>query len=286
MSFNKHLVLDIFMIMLGTTIMAFGISVFYSPNDMITGGITGLSIIIEKLASERGLNIPIWLSNAVLNSPLFILGFRILGFKNIAKTLFATVFLSFALYFTSLIPIIKTDLILASIFGGTIGGLGLGIVFKSMATTGGTDLAANIIHKYIKHISMAKIMLVLDSAVVILGLFIFGPIKAMYAIVSIFVSTKVIDAVLEGLTFAKCTFIISQNSNDIAAKILQIDRGVTAISVKGMYTNAQKDMLMCVVSAKQIVTLKQIVHEIDPAAFVIVADVREVLGEGFNSISQ
>ncbi len=259
--------------------MASAISLFYAPNDMVTGGFSGIAIIIEKVTS--GL-IPIWLTNVVLNVPLFLVGFKIIGKKFLMKTLFATLFFSVALYFLDFVPRFETDLTLAAVFGGTLSGIGLGLVFKSKATTGGTDLLASLLNKFLKHVSVSKILFAIDSCIIVLGFFVFGPTKAMYAIIAVFVATKVIDFVLEGLSFAKAVFVISAKTPEISKFILaDLNRGVTSLSGKGMYTNTEKDVLLCVVSSKEVFNLKEFIKNIDESAFVIVADVREVLGEGF-----
>ncbi len=280
-----HIIQNYAIISVGVILLALGISVFYAPYGMVTGGVSGLAIIIAETSKGLGFSIPIWLTNLLFNVPLFAIGLKALGIKNLAKTIYATFFLSFALYLTNFIPAIETDLTIASVFGGVTCGLGLGLVFRSVATTGGTDLAANIIHLKLRHVSIQKIMFVLDATIIIIGLFTFGPIKAMYAIVGVFITSKVIDGVLEGLSFAKAAFIISTKSDEISKSILlKIDRGVTALSGRGAYTNTEKDVLLCVVSSKELVEIKQLVKEIDNRAFVIVADVREVLGEGFKSM--
>lgn len=272
------------MITVGTLIMAVGINMFYRPNSLVTGGVTGSAIMIESLTRAAGFPIPVWLTNLVANVPLFMLGAKAFGFKQMIKTAFATAALTAWLYVTETLPSLAAgDLILASVFGGVLGGAGLGLVFRCMATTGGSDLAASVIHTLaLPHVTISKIMFVIDAVIITLGLFVFGPEKAMYAIIAVFVSVKVIDAIQEGFSFAKAAFIISERSDDIAVVIMEeIRRGVTGLSGRGMYTKRDKNVLLCVVSSKEIVKIKKLVHQIDQKAFVIVADVREVMGEGF-----
>ncbi len=276
---KKRFFIDYGLITIGVFFMAIGINKFYSVHQMVTGGVTGLAIVFQEL-----FQLPIWLTNILLNLPLFLLGIKIRGRDFLLRTLYATAMLSLALYLTDFLPGFESDLTLAAIFGGAIGGFGLGLVFRSMATTGGTDLAASLIHNYINYVSVSRIMFVLDSCIILVGLFVFGPVNAMYAIIAVFVATKVIDGILEGLSFAKAAFIISDHSEEIAKILLiEMDRGVTSLSGKGMYTGKAKNVALCVVSKKQIVSLKALVQKADPNAFVIVADVREVVGNGFST---
>lgn len=276
---RRSVVMDYLFIMIGTAMLAVSISVFFDPLAMVTGGVTGLAIVIKDLTNGV---IPLWLSNLVINIPLFIIAILIKGKSFGKRSLFATVFLSFCLFFTQHIQPITLDILLGSIFGGVLSGAGLGLVFSAYSTTGGTDLAASSIQHFMKHISVAKIMLVLDGIIVLLGFFIFGPEKTMYAIISIFISAKVIDAFLEGLHFSKAAFIISDQHERIAKGIMEeMERGVTGLTGVGKYTGDSKEVLLCVVSKREIVKVKEIAHACDHHAFVIVADVREVLGEGF-----
>lgn len=280
---NKDIFQDYLWIVLGTTLLAAAINIFFEPHQLVTGGVTGLAIVIKYVSEQLvGWGVPLWATNITLNIPLFVLGIIILGKGFGTRTLFSTFYLSFALYYTKFIPAPDVDLLLSALFGGVLGGVGLGLVFAAFATTGGTDLAASIIRQYLKHFSVAKIMLVLDSLIIVSGLFMFGIEKAMYAIIAVYVTAKVIDNILEGMTFSKAAFIISTESELIANDIMkELDRGATGLKGKGMYTKKDKEVLFCIVSQKQIVRLKEIVKDIDPQAFLIVADVREVLGEGF-----
>ncbi|MBN2221600.1 MAG: YitT family protein [Vallitaleaceae bacterium] len=280
---NRHPLLDFFMIVMGTTLLAISINLFFDPLELVTGGVTGIAIVLKSVTLDfvDG-GIPIYVTNLVINIPLFVIAILIKGRNFGAKSLFSTIYLSFALYYTSFMTGVTGDMLLGSVFGGVLGGIGLGLVFAANATTGGTDLLASIIQHFIKHISVARIMFLLDALIVVVGLYIFGAEKTMYAIISIYLSAQVIDAILEGIHFSKAAFIISSKNEQISAEIMkQLDRGVTGLEGKGKYSKESKEVLLCVVSKRQIVLLKEIVRDIDKAAFVIVADVREVVGEGF-----
>ena len=177
---------------------------------------------------------------------------------------------------------LKGDYTLASVYGGVITGVGIGLIFLARATTGGTDMVAALIQSKLRHHSIAQIMQVLDGIIVIFGLYLFGIQRGLYAIVAIFIVSKVSDALLEGFKFSKAVFIITDKSDEVARKIMeQLNRGVTGLNATGMYSGSSKCMLYCVVSKKEIVDLKELVLDTDEAAFVIVTDAREVLGEGF-----
>lgn len=274
---------DYLLIILGDFLLAYAVVAFFQPQNMVTGGVSGLAIIIADYSARIWREIPVWLTNLAFNIPLFAIGAFILKGESIVKSAFAAVFLSFAFFVVQFLPTPPNDIILATIFGGVTGGVGVGLVLRAMATTGGSTLAGAILHNSLfKHISVAKLIFILDSLIILVGLLVFGPIASMYAIASIYISTKVMEAVLEGMHFAKAAFIISEQSETIAKHVVaNLDRSATELKGRGMYTKQDKNVLICVVNSKELIVLKQLVSEIDATAFVIVADVREVLGEGF-----
>lgn len=278
---------DITYILLGTLIMTTGINWVQDPMGLVCGGVTGLAIVVKYVTSfviEGGL--PLWLINLLFNGPLFIAAFFMKGWKYIAKTLFATLSLSF---FLGVVPTFQLfdDYVLGALFGAVTTGVGIGLVLSRMATTGGTDLLSALIHEKHRHFTIPQLLAFIDGLIVVLGAVVFGIENAMYAIVVVYLVSKISDGILEGLKFAKMAQIISDKADEIAEVILQdVDRGVTGIKVQGMYSKTEKKMLMCVVTKKEIVELMDIVHKIDPSAFVIVNDVREVMGEGFIEITQ
>ena len=277
---------EFLMILLGVTILALGINWFTSPLGLVTGGLSGVTIIVKEVSEKTlGFGIPLWITNFVLNIPLFAISIRQRGFKFAKKSLWSVVLLTCALWYTEFIPNlldVQGDLLLGGVFGGAIIGLGIGIVLKAGATTGGTDMLATIIKFKHSRFPIAKVMLCIDALIILAGMLIFGSMKAMYAIIAVFITSKVITWVLEGLNYAKAAFIMSEKNEEIAHAIMnKIPRGVTGIKAKGMYTKADKDMLFVVVSQKEITRLRDMVREIDANAFVTIADVREVLGQGF-----
>lgn len=275
-------------IIMGTFLMAAAVNLVFEPLEMVTGGVSGLAIIIKNFTSlwiDGG--IPIWLSNIILNVPLFIGAYLLKGKTFLRNTLFATVSLTLGLYFVPRVNIVYQDYLLASVFGGIVTGAGLGLVFSTQSSTGGTDLLSMLINKFKPYYSVPQILTIVDGIIVIGGAISFGVSKALYAIIAVYITAKVSDGILEGLKFAKMAYIISDRYDEIAKRILDdLDRGVTGLSATGMYSSQDKKMLLCVVSKKEIIELTELVAEIDKKAFIIVSDVREVMGEGFREYRQ
>ncbi len=269
---------DYVMIIAGSMIMGYAIKNIYDPANLVTGGTSGLAIVMKELA-----RIPLWLTNTVLNIPLFLAAWKLQGWRFIKRTLIATVTLSLSLYVIPeqiLIP--GGDMLLIALFGGLISGVGTGMVFLAQATTGGTDMLAALLQKKLPQYTIPQIMQVLDALIVLAGVAIFGIQTALYALIAIYAVAKVSDGMLEGLHFSKMVYIISDEHEKIAKAVMEtMGRGVTGLDSTGMYSGARRQMLCCVVSKKEISCIKELVRELDRKAFVIVSDVREVLGEGF-----
>lgn len=277
-----------FLIIVGTLLMAVSVNCVYEPLKLVTGGVTGLAIVIKKVSSywiEGG--IPIWLTNVLLNIPLFIAAILVKGKTFLKNTLFATISFTIALYIVPTENIVHNDYLLASVFGGVIGGAGLGMVFITLASTGGTDLIAMLVNKYKPYYTVPQILIVIDSMIVLAGIISFGLTKALYAVIAVYITSKISDSILEGLKFAKMAYVISDSYDEIAKQVMkELDRGVTGVSATGMYSSQDKKMLFCVVSKKEIIELTRIATEIDPKSFIIISDVREVMGEGFREYRQ
>lgn len=268
---------DYMMLVAGAFLTGFAIKNMYDPAGLVTGGASGIAIIVKQLAG-----VPLWATTTALNIPLFLASWKIKGWQFIKRTAVATVSLSAALYVIPQMQLVPDDLLLASLFGGILSGAGTGIVFLFHATTGGTDMLAALIQRKLRHYSIAQIMQVLDGIIVLLGATVFGITYALYALIAIYAVSKVSDGILEGLRFSKQAFIVSDKSVEIAAAVMdELGRGVTAVQARGMYSGEEKQMLFCVVGKKEIVRLREIAKEKDERAFVIVSDVREVFGEGF-----
>lgn len=281
---KKHLIRDYGFILLGTAIMGLAYKCVYDQIGLVTGGFTGLSIIIKSItATIVPGGVPLWLTTIVLNAPFFIIALIVLGKRFLGRTIFGTIMLSVWLYILPVIDIVQNDFIMAAIFGGVTAGAGMGFVLRARSTTGGTDMVATLAHKlFFKHVSIVKLLQILDGCVVVTGMFVFGLHNTLYSIVAIFISAKVSDLILEGFKNSKAAYIITDRYQEVTQAIFEdLDRGATGLHAKGMYTGKDRLVLYCVVPIKQIAALKELVVEIDPNAFVIVSDVKEVLGEGF-----
>ena len=276
---RRPLWIDAILMVVGTGLMALAIQCIYDPVGLVTGGFTGVAIIAKYVTKGA---VPLWLTNLVLNVPLFLLAALIKGKKFVARTAVATVLLSAWLYVIPLWNLAEGDYVLSAIFGGVICGVGMGMVLLARVTTGGTDMLAALIQHKLRHYTIMQIICVIDGIIVAVGIYSFGVKAALYAIVAIYVTSKVSDTLMEGMKYSKAVFIVSDRYKEISDAIMtQMDRGVTGLDAVGMYSGDEKCMLYCVVSKKEIVVLKEIILKIDNNAFVIVTDAREVVGEGF-----
>lgn len=265
------------MITVGTFLMALGTRLIYEPLSMVTGGFSGVGIILHSL-----FGIPVWVVTLVLNIPLFILARKNHGREFLIKSLYAILSFSAALAFIPLYSVTEQDFLMAALLGGALHGIGLGLVFSAGSSTGGTDLLSTLMHPLFPVMRVANILGIVDGIIVAAGMLIFGIKTALYSIVAVFVTSKIMDGVTAGMRYAKVVYIISDESHQIAAVIMdQLKRGVTALRGKGMYSGQEKQILMCVVSRREAVSMVKYVKEADNRAFVIVADAREVMGEGF-----
>ncbi|MCK8828121.1 YitT family protein [Natroniella acetigena] len=264
-------------ITVGSILIALALVIFLVPNRIAAGGVSGLATVLYHL-----FNWPVGTVILALNVPLFILGVKELGAKFGFKTLYGIIVLSVAAdLLAPHLSFVTDDLLLVAIYGGGLAGVGLGIVFKSKATTGGTDLVAQIINKY-TGLSSGKGLLIIDFFVISLAGLVFNLELALYALISLAITSMTIDLVQEGLTISKGAFIISDAAEVIREDIInQLDRGVTVLNGRGGFTEENKDILLCIISRSEVSDLKNVVHTIDEDAFVIITEVREVLGEGF-----
>lgn len=267
------------LITLGTFFMALGTNMVYEPLSMVTGGFAGIGIILGNF-----IPVPLWAVNIALNIPLFIIAAKKFGMGFVGKTCYATLCFTLALAVVPQLPVAHEDYLMAALLGGTLNGTGLALVFGRRASTGGTDLLSTLVKEYVPSVSTARILGVVDGLIVVVGMLVFGMRIGLYSIVAVFVTSRVMDRILEGLKFAKLLYIISEVPEMIAESVMQeLERGVTALDGRGMYSGNSKNVLMCAVSRKETVSVLRLVKELDPAAFVIVSDVREVRGEGFES---
>lgn len=271
-----HQVMEYTLLVLGSFIMAASFNLFLNPNQIASGGIAGISTIVQHLTGWNPV-ITLW----GLNIPLLLLGIRLLDKTFGVKAAVGSVLFPLFVLLTSHLVTPTHNPLLASIYGGMGIGLGLGIVFRGRGSIGGFGLAAQIIHKY-SGMSLGVAVALMDGLVVVWSGFVFSPENALYALLGLFVTSKTIDVVQLGLRYAKVAFIISEQTEAIRQAILyELDRGLTELNGAGGYTGASKTILMVVMSQNEVSRLKALVQSVDPNAFVIISDTNEVLGEGF-----
>ena len=275
---NKYLqfIKEYIIVALACVVMAFNINYFFVGNKLAEGGVSGLSLIIHYLS-----NIDVSYLYFALNIPLIILAYIFLGKNFLLKTLFATFILSVFLKVFASFSEPLDDILLAAIFGGAINGIAIGIVFYAGGSTGGMDIIAKIVNKY-TGIPISRILLTTDFIVLSMVAVIFGKVIFMYTLISLVLSSKMIDIIQVGIYSAKGVTIITTKEDEIRKRIMEdTGRGITLIDAKGGYTQKEIGMLYCVVGQYQLIRVKTIVKEVDPSAFMIVADVHEVIGNGF-----
>ena len=282
---SKTLVLDGLFFVAGALIDAVAVNVFTAPNHIAPGGITGIGTMLNYLFQT-----PIGMVNMIINIPIIIWAIIEIGYKLVAKSIAAIIVFSVAIDTLALVlPAYDGNPFLAAIFGGVLEGIGLALVFMRGSTTGGTDMIARLLGKHFRHLSMGKLMLAVDLIVIAASALVYQKLEsALYAIIAIFVSTRIIDTILYGTDSGngKLYFIISKKSDEIRRRILEdIDRGVTIIPIQGGYSGQDGEMLLCAVRRYEVAKINDIIHTADRDAFVIVGEAGEITGEGFRSAS-
>ena len=274
---------ELFLLLIGSTLTAIAVKYIYDPAGLVTGGVTGLSIIARSVCSRYfNVDFPLWLGSLVFNVPIFLYALRRLGSKRVLRTAFAWALLTLELFFLPDMSLLPDDLLLVAIYGSIIMGTGSGLLLTAHATSGGSDLLGESIHQKARSISVGRLIQIIDGFVVAAGLLTFGVEHTLYAVISVFIMGKVIDLVLHQGKSAKMATIISEKDEEIAAEIMtDLDRGVTALYGNGMYSGKDKKVLLCICSKKDLVYIKDIVKKHDPGAFFVVGDVDEAMGEGF-----
>ncbi|CQR46449.1 hypothetical protein BN1058_00709 [Paraliobacillus sp. PM-2] len=264
------------LVIIGSFFVAIAFNLFLLPNEVASGGVAGISTI-TKYVFDWEPSVVQW----ALNIPLFIAGVLILGKKFGAKTLVGTILLPFFVFLTREWPPATPDPLLGSIFGGMSAGLGIGIVFRGKASTGGIDLAAQIFHKFIP-LPLGICVALFDGIIVLTATFVFSIEQGLYALIGLFVTSRTIDFVQVGFNRSKNVMIITEYVQQVRQALLEdVDRGVTVWNGKGGYTSEQKEIIMCVVAQNEFNKVTQMVKRIDPSAFVVAMNASEVLGEGF-----
>lgn len=267
-------------ITLGVLIFALGMNFFLAPNKIAAGGVSGLSVVMLHT-----FGFPVGVTMLVLNIPLFLLGARVLGASFGARSVFGFILLSVAVDATApFLPTLTHDPLLASIYGGVLMGIGSGLTYRVGGSTGGTAIAARLMSHYF-NMSVGRALLVADGLVIVAAGIAFGPELALYGLLAVFLTMRVIDLIEEGAPYVKAALIITDRADEIGARIMsELERGVTSLPAQGMYTKQHRHVLFVTAYQDQIGTLKQLIHGVDPDAFVVITDVHEALGEGFGRL--
>ena len=268
-------------ILIGALIGGAAYPMFLTPNRIAPGGITGIAMILNHLLSW-----PVGTVSLILNIPLFLIGYRTMGRIFAFRSLLATILFSLFIDILPLHPL-TLDPLLGTLYGGVMLGIGLGLIMRGGATTGGSDMIARMVHKRLQYISVGSFLFAIDFAVVLAAGFLIGTTEALYALISIFLTAKVMDVIVIGFSSNKACFVISSNWQAISDRILQeMNRGVTQLTARGAYTGTDRPTLMCVISRSEIMAFKRILREEDENAFVIIVEAHEAIGDGFSMLSE
>ncbi len=268
-------------IVIGCILGAIAYPMFLVPNNIAPGGLTGIATILHYIFRW-----PVGTVSLILNIPLFVVGYRAMGRIFVLRSFIATVLFSVLIDLIPM-PVMTDDPLLGSLFGGVLLGVGLGLILRGGATTGGSDMVARLIHRRFPHISVGAFLMFIDCCVVLAAGFFIEVKYALYAFISIFISSKLIDVVMQGFTRQKACYVITDAYDAVKTAVMQqLDRGVTVMLAKGGYSGAERPVLLCILSAQEVTQLKVIVYSLDERAFVFITDAYEVLGEGFAKLSK
>lgn len=273
----KNKLIDLCIIVFAIFLFSFALNVFFSPYHIVPGGVTGLAIVLESVTHVKKSIII-----GIFNVPIFLLGLYILGKKFVINTVLGAFLVPIFVELTSKVGPFTKDIFLATVLGGVMTGLALGMLLSKQASVGGTDTVAKMISKFI-HKPVGKVMMCIDLSIVCLTIFVFGIEKALYGIVTVYIIGRVVDMYIKGFKDSKSVYVISDNIEKINELILtEMNGRTTKLEARGGYTDDQKVILMCVITSKEIIKLKQIVKEVDNNALVLVQDSYEVYGKGFS----
>ncbi len=274
------------MILIGAFIMAAGFVLFITPYKIVPGGVYGISIVLHYLIGT-----PVGAMALAFDIPLTLIGIKVLGprfgMKTVVGFFAVAIFMDTLTYFYGTEPLVVDDALLSSIFGGLFIGVGLGLIFKAKATSGGSDIVAMIVSKYTK-LPLGQLMIIVDSLIVLVGLIAFKDWRIpLYSLIVIFITGKVVDVILEGMSYDKVLFIVSDKTQEIRDKIVKdLNRGGTLVNGEGMFSGKEKSIVFTVVTRREMSMLQEFVHKIDPMAFVTVLNSNEILGNGFKSLKE
>ena len=267
-------------IVLGCVIGAAAYPLFLDPGKIAPGGLTGVAMILKHLWGWD-----IGITSLILNIPLFIVGYKAMGRLFAFRSLVATILFSLMI---DLLPLkaIPVEPILGTLYGGLLLGVGLGFILRGGATTGGTDMAARMVHKYLPFLSVGMFLFLIDCIVVVAAWIFIGSSEALYALICIFISGKAVDMVMLGLSSNKACFVITSEWERVSQRLMtEMDRGVTQLSARGAYSGTERPVVLCVLPPQEVSRLKAIVRQEDEKAFMFITEAHEALGEGFSSLT-
>ena len=275
----KKYALEYIYIIIGAFLMAVSTALFLLPNQLSTGGISGISTILYYLC-----NYSVGLTMLFMNVPLFVIAMVKVNKRLFFKSILGTVLLSVFIDLLEKLSPITNDRFLACIYGGIIMGIGTAIILKAGASTGGTDLLSYVIRAYNNKFKSSRVIIIADTIIIFFNIIFFKEIEiGLYSVIAIYLMGKMIDIIFEGIYFTKIMFIISEKYEEISKEIgILVKRGSTGIYSKGMYSGKQNVMLFCVASRKEVAEIKQIIKQIDKNAFIVTTDAIETLGKGFS----
>ena len=279
-AWRKETLIAYAQIVLGCIIGGAAYPMFLVPNNIAPGGLTGVATVLNFL-----MDVPVGLTSMLMNIPLFILGYKAMGRVFVVRSFIATVLFSMAIDLIK-VPAVTMDPLLGTLYGGVLLGIGLGLILRGGATTGGTDMVARMVHSRFPFISVGMFLMMIDGLVVVLAGVCVGLNEGLYAMIAIFVSSKLIDMVMAGLTQTRACYIITSATDAVTDRIMEeMDRGVTHLMAKGAYSGTARPVILCVLSSQEVVKLKDIVREEDEKAFMFITGAHEALGEGFSKLS-
>ena len=266
------------LIFLGVVLLSASISLFCVPNKIVSGGVSGISTILFYL-----FKIPVGLSYYAINILLLVFGYRVLGKKFVIKTLICAGLAATLTDIFSYFPPLTDDVVLASLFGGLLGGLGIGLTLIENASTGGTDVVGRLAQSKFEHISIGKLLMIVDAVIIGASFLVFGNInRTLYGVMSLYVSGTAIDVLIKRMNVSKVAFVISQKGDLIAKKLVQSSgRGVTILEATGAYTMREKKMLVCALKQYEIASFQNKILKIDSDSFIVFCESEQIVGNGF-----
>lgn len=268
-------------IFIGCLMGAMAYPLFFTPNYISPGGLTGVVMVLNYL-----IHVPVGTTSLLLNIPLFLVGYKSMGRLFVFRSLIAMLLFSLLIDFLPL-PVATTQPLLGAIFGGVLLGAGIGLILRGGATTGGTDMAARMVHNRFQHISVGSFLFGLDCISVLMASLFIEVEYALYALICIYISSRVIDMVMLGASREKACYVISNQHEAIKRQLMdKLDRGVTVLHAEGGWSGQSRPVLLCVLTPQELTQLKVIVRSLDESAFVFISDAHEVLGEGFRKLAE